>query len=92
MDFNFDEDQLQTIEDMAGLFFKTDEIAVVLEVDPIDFSAHILYGGNPAHARFMKGWMEAEYKLRKSISDSAANGSNPAQNIMLNFLNNNRNA
>ncbi|MFZ4414288.1 MAG: hypothetical protein ACOYOV_14490 [Bacteroidales bacterium] len=92
MDFNFDEDQLQTIEDMAGLFFKTDEIAVVLEVDPLDFATLISFGGNPAHARFMKGWMEAEYKLRKSISDSAANGSNPAQNIMLDFLINNRNA
>ena len=92
MDFIFDEDQLQTIEDMAGLFFKAEEIAIVLEVDSFEFAAILLFGNNPAHARYMKGWMEAEFKLRKSISDSAANGSNPAQNLMLDFLNDNRNA
>ncbi|MFZ4412675.1 MAG: hypothetical protein ACOYOV_06295 [Bacteroidales bacterium] len=92
MDKVFDDKELQVIEDLAGLFFKAEEIAAVLEVDPLEFTTLIIFGANPAHARFMKGWLEAEFKLRKSISDSASNGSNPAQNLMLQFLNNNKNA
>lgn len=87
-----EEDELKMIEELAGLFFKTEEIAIVLEKDPEQFSCEIKLGESEASRIFTKGWMESERKIRQSIFDSAVNGSNPAQVIMLEYIKTNKHA
>jgi len=89
---NYTDDELDTIEQMAGLFFKPEEIALVLEIDPDDFSAEIKIGDNEASKRFNKGWLSSDIELRKSVYESATNGSNPAQIMMFELNKNNKNA
>jgi hypothetical protein len=88
---NFSEDQLNEIEQMAGLFFSIEDIADNLELDEqtletlkLDFELK----QGVFYKAYRKGWLVSEVKLRKSIEKAAENGSNPAQQMMLNFQKN----
>ncbi|MFZ4413886.1 MAG: hypothetical protein ACOYOV_12450 [Bacteroidales bacterium] len=89
---SYEENELKMIEELAGLFFKAEDIAVVLEIDPQEFSCEIKLGESEAAKVFARGWLNSERELRKSVYESAINGSNPAQLIMLEFNKNNKNA
>lgn len=80
------EDQLQTIEEMAELFYSLDDIADNIEVDVIKLQD--LYDEKTeVFQRYRKGYLTADMKLRKSISLSAEQGSNPAQILLTNLRN-----
>ena len=79
---NYKEVELAMIQEMAGLFFKAEEIAIVLEIDPQVFACEIKIGESEASRRYNMGWIASERELRKSVYESATNGSNPAQLIM----------
>ena len=87
---NFYEDQLSEIEQMAGLFFSPEDVAVNLEMDEDDLEQFIaaVQSRNttcvPAGA-YLRGWLSAEITLRKAIQQSALNGSSPSQQMMLNY-------
>ncbi|MFZ4413674.1 MAG: hypothetical protein ACOYOV_11360 [Bacteroidales bacterium] len=87
---NYKESELQTIEELAALFFKPSEIAIVLEINAEEFVAEIKLEEGEAYRRYKKGWLTSEIELRKSVFESATNGSNPAQNMMLDYNKNNR--
>ena len=87
---NLNEEPLRLIEEMAGLFFSPELIAVNLELNDEDteyFIAAIECKNtkNPLVAAYMKGWLEAEITLRKAIKQSAINGSSPSQQMMMNY-------
>ena len=82
---NFTKDQLEEIENMAELFYDPETIALNIEVDPEDFSFIIKSKKGTAYQAFFKGWLKGDIALLKSIQTAANNGSNPAQNAMLNF-------
>jgi len=87
---NLNEDQLSEIEEMAGLFFSPETVAVNLELDDDDteyFIAAIECKNmrNPIVAAYFKGRLTAKIELRRSIKQAALNGSSPAQQMMLNF-------
>lgn len=80
------EEQLQTIEEMAELFYKLDDIADNIEVDQIKLQD--LYDEKTeVFTRYRKGYLTADIKLRKSIALSAEQGSNPAQILLTNLRN-----
>ncbi|MDP3180745.1 MAG: hypothetical protein Q8S54_07750 [Bacteroidota bacterium] len=88
---NFSEDQLKEIEDMAGLFFGADDIAINLELNEeqtelFGFRIDSKNTSFPEVAAYLKGRLTAKIVMRKAIKQSAQNGSSPSQQQMLNFL------
>ena len=81
------EEQIEEVEAMAELFFNTADIAINIQVDAIDLHEEILSQQGPIYAAYKRGWLKGEIPLRKSIAQAAANGSNPAQNMMLELKN-----
>ena len=79
---SYTEDELITIEEMGGLFFKPEDIAIILGINKEEFSSEIKVEESEAYKRYKKGWLTAEITLRKSVMESAENGSNPAQVMM----------
>ena len=77
------EEQIKEIENMAELFFDVGDIATNIEVDPFEFRDEILSEQGPVHSAYKRGWLRGEIPLRKAISQAAANGSNPAQAMLL---------
>ena len=75
--------QISEIESMAELFFDVADIAVNIEVNPMDLRDEINSGQGIAFAAYNRGWFKGEIPLRKSIAQAAANGSNPAQSMLL---------
>ena len=87
---NFSEEQLKEVEEMAGLFFAPEDIAVNLQLNEDEtesFVAAVIFKdtANPLVAAYLCGWMTAEVTLRKAIKQSALNGSSPSQQTMLNY-------
>ena len=88
---NFSEDQLKEIEDMAGLFFGAEDIAINLELneeetEAFGFQIDSKNTSFPEVAAYLKGRLTAKIVMRKAIKQSAQNGSSPSQQQMLNFL------
>lgn len=79
---NLNETELETVQELASLFYSPSEVAVVLEVDQDDFVSVIRSGGGDVYRAYMKGYFEGDIDLRRSIKDSALHGSSPAQAIM----------
>ncbi len=87
---NLNEAQLNAVEEMAGLFFSPEDIAVNLELDEEDTDLFVSAIeckkiALPIVAAYLKGWLTAEITLRKAIKQSAMNGSSPSQQILLNY-------
>jgi hypothetical protein len=76
-------EQISEIENMAELFFDIADIAVNIEVNPMDLRDEILSEQGAVFAAYKRGWFKGEIPLRKSIAQAAANGSNPAQTMLL---------
>jgi hypothetical protein len=76
---------------MASLFMTVKDIMICLELPPReedDFTEILEANYNhPLYKAYHKGRLGAEIELRQSIKMAALNGSNPAQNTMLNFNN-----
>jgi len=88
---NFSEEQLKEIEDMAGLFFGADDIAINLELneeetEAFGFRIDSKNSTFPEVSAYLKGRLTAKIVMRKAIKQSAQNGSSPSQQQMLNFL------
>lgn len=83
---NLTTEQLNEITSMASLFFTIDDIAANIEADPDELKGEIMSKEGDAYTHFMKGRIKTEIELRTSIKQAAMNGSNPAQEQMINFL------
>ena len=87
---NLSEEQLSMVEEMAGLFFSPDYIAVNLQLSEDDsvyfYNSVVLKNtSEPASIAYFKGWLESEISLRRAIKQSAMNGSSPSQQMMINY-------
>ena len=85
---NLTGEQLSEVQEMAGLFFSIEDIADNLEltetqVEDLLLDCQLRVG--EFFKAYRRGWLTAEVKLRKSIEKAAENGSNPAQQMMLDF-------
>lgn len=88
---NLTEHQLKELEAMAELFFPINEILIALEIPlhmETEFSEIVRFNKtHPAFLAYHRGRITSDVKLRQSIRQAALNGSNPAQNSMLEFYN-----
>jgi len=88
---NLNEEQLNEVEELAGLFFSPEEIAVNLELDE-EWTEYVVAAVEckstnvPFVASYIRGRLSTEIELRKAIRQSAMNGSSPSQQMMLNYL------
>lgn len=67
---------------LAGLFYTPRQISVMIEVDADDFEREILSECGAVFQAFAKGFYEADVELRKCITESALQGSSPAQAML----------
>ena len=92
---NLNMEQLEMVEEMAGLFFSLEDIAICLEFSELE-SEELAEGvtckatGQPIVAAYLRGWLSGEVLLRKAIKQAALNGSSPSQQQLLNFQKENR--
>lgn len=87
---NLNAEQLSLVEEMAGLFFSPEMIAVNLELnekDTEEFTIGVIneYTKMKIVAAYFKGRLQSVIDLRTAIKQSAMNGSSPSQQMMLNF-------
>ena len=87
------EEELTQIETMAGLFFDLEEIVISLNwgelvLDEFKLIIQMKDFDNKAYIAYFKGRLASEIELRQSIKQAAKNGSNPAQNTLLEFAKN----
>ena len=68
--------------------FNRHEIAVIMEVDPVELSDLLLDKQSPACKAFQRGRLKREAELRKGIFDLAQNGSSPAQTMAIKLIEN----
>jgi hypothetical protein len=85
---NLSAEQLSELEEMAGLFFSIEDISDNLEVDSEELEKLISLKSGEIYKTYKRGWLKGDITLRKSIAKAAENGSNPAQQMMLNFQKN----
>ena len=88
---NLNGETLEAIEEMAGLFFSAEDIAVNIGLDEEEtelFCEGICSKNSsmPMVQAYLKGWLNSEIALRKAILSAAINGSNPSQQQLLKFL------
>ena len=92
---NLNAEQLDMVEEMAGLFFSPEDIAICLELTELEseeFADRVALKttGIPIIAAYHRGWLSGEVLLRKAIKQAALNGSSPSQQQLLNFQKENR--
>lgn len=75
------EAQLAMVEEMAGTGFSLQEIAEVIEADPTAFQEAFEQKDTEVYRRYRKGYLLAQFQLRKRIFKDAGHGSSPAQTL-----------
>ena len=76
------------VETYASLMFSKEEIAVILEVDPVQLYTFLEEQDNPVFRAFQRGRLKREAEVRKGIFDLAQNGSSPAQTFAMKLIEN----
>lgn len=79
---NIDEKGLETIRDLAGLFFTEKEVAAMMELDQRYFLSEMRNPSSAIARAYNSGWLQAEVELRKQVKSLATAGSGPAQEMM----------
>lgn len=80
------DEELQQIEEFAGLLFTPEQIAVLMDLPEADLNTAIRSPGHVAYLAYQKGYLMASATLRRSIIKLASQGSTPAQKMMLDLL------
>ena len=76
------------VETYASLMFSKEEIAVILEVDPVQLVDLLEDQDNAVFRAFQRGRLKREAEIRKGIFDLAQNGSSPAQTFAMKLIEN----
>ena len=76
------------VETYASLMFSKEEIAVILEVDPVQLVDLLEDQDNHVFRAFQRGRLKREAEVRKGIFDLAQNGSSPAQTFAMKLIDN----
>jgi len=76
------------VENYASLMFTKEEIAIIIEVDPLQLQTVLEDRDHPAYRAFRRGRLKREAEIRKGIFDLAQNGSSPAQAFAMKIIEN----
>ena len=79
---------LSDLESYSSLMFSRGEIAVIMEVNPLELTELLGDSQSPASRAFQRGRLKREAELRKGIFDLAQNGSSPAQTMAIKLIEN----
>ena len=82
------ESLITEVETYASLMFSKEEIAVILEVDPVELAVLLQDQDNPVFRAFQRGRLKREAEIRKGIFELAQNGSSPAQTFAMKLIEN----
>jgi len=77
------EDQIETIQQMAELFYTFEHICINAEVDPEAYIEDFTDKTGEFFTAYITGYLKGDIALRQSIKKSADNGSHPAQQLLL---------
>ena len=80
------EADLNQLEEFGSIALSLADIAVILQVNPDELQTACSEQTSLEHQRYQAGFLRLKAELRKSIKDSAIQGSNPAQNLMIRFI------
>lgn len=83
---NLSEEQLNEVEALAYRLLPPHDIAIVIEVTPLDLCEAINDDATPAHRAFYRGYLKQVVEQRDAIIKAAQNGSNPAQEEIMRFI------
>jgi len=83
---NLNQEQLKALQDYAYNLIPLGIVAVMMEVDVMDLRIAIERVDSPEHRAYYKGYGQMLLETRKQIIKSAQNGSNPAQQQLLQFI------
>lgn len=72
---NLNEVQLMEIEDLAGLFLEPDEIAILLDLDLVEFGKEIRSKRGLVFKHYFKGKTEAKKAIHENEVKMAKHGS-----------------
>ena len=76
-------EQIETIQQMAELFYPYDQICINCELDPEEHIQDFTNKTGEFFTNYTIGFLKGDMLLRQSIKTSAENGSHPAQQLML---------
>ncbi len=85
---DLNESFITEVETYASLMFTKEEIAVILEMDPVQLHTVLEDQDNPVFRAFQRGRLKREAEIRKGIFDLAQNGSSPAQTFAMKLIEN----
>lgn len=80
------EEQLKGVEDMAYRLFTPELTAINIEADEVEFCEEISIPGSNVRTAYYRGLIRIQTELREAIIKASVNGSNPAQQQLLNLL------
>lgn len=81
------DEELQQVEEFAGLCFSPEQIAIILERDEDNFLEEFKKKKSDLRKAYNKGSLMHEAQVRKSIFELAKSGSSSAQQDYIKLLN-----
>ncbi|WP_028665933.1 hypothetical protein [Runella zeae] len=81
------QETLNEIERLAGLFMQPEAIAVIIGISSEDFWEELYDTESPIYIHYYRGKYKSEAELRQAIVKLAKQGSSPAQGMAIKFLN-----
>lgn len=83
----FNEEEIQRVKTLAGLFFSPEEIAIKMDVD-VKKLQHIIRNkpNDPITIAYQKAKLDTKEKIRSNVIKFAEHGSHQAQQIVQNYI------
>lgn len=83
---NLNNDQLQEVFDHAALFLSPEEIAVLLDLDIVQFIAEIKSKKGVIYLQYMKGKTQSKKAIRENVLKMAKHGSPQAEDLAEKYI------
>lgn len=80
-------EELEKIEEYAGLFLTIDEIAVLLDIDATELRREIRHGKTDRARAYKKGKIKSILEVRRQTVEFAKKGSPAAEDLVNNYIN-----
>ncbi|MCQ2189681.1 MAG: hypothetical protein MJZ00_07200 [Paludibacteraceae bacterium] len=81
------DDELAAVYEFAYRLFEPKEIALAMGFEVEDFCLECQIQSSPISKKFYEGRMQQVAEIREQMIKAAKNGSNPAQEMLLDMLN-----
>ncbi len=84
------QEQLDTVEELAGLFYTPHQIATILQVPVMAFELEMENTQSVLYITYNTGYFTADVALRKSVKKVALMGNSPAQTLLQKLIDQNK--